>query len=321
MNENLLILGGTGFVGRALCDALVERFGGGGAQIVVPSRRPSTAKHLQPMPTLRLVRADVHDDATLTALLRGRDAVINLVAVLHGDDAAFERSHVDLPRRLARACASTGVRRVLHVSALGVGPAAPSRYLRSKTAGEAVLAESGLACTVLRPSVIFGAHDRFLNLFARLQSIFPVMPLAGADARFQPVWVNDVARALIRCLDDDATVGKTYECAGPDVFTLRALVQAAGRWSGHPRPVVALPPALGRAQALAMEWLPGEPVMSRDNLDSMRVDNVASGRLPGLAALGIAAATVASIAPGYLAPDRGIARFDRWRAGRGGKPA
>jgi uncharacterized protein YbjT (DUF2867 family) len=318
MHDKLLILGGTGFVGRSVCDLLVERSGGGSAEVVVPSRRPERAKHLQLMPTLRLERASVHDEAQLIALLHGCDAVVNLVAILHGSDAAFERAHVKLPQTLARACQAAGVRRVVHVSALGAGPDAPSRYLRSKAAGEAALAAAGLDLTVLRPSVIFGEHDHFLNLFATLQSVFPVMPLAGASARFQPVWVQDVAAACVRCLDDEATIGKTCELAGPQVFTLKELVEAAGRWAGHERPVIALPDALGRIQALAMELLPGEPLMSRDNLASMRVANIAGGQLPGLADLGITAATLASVAPDYLSPGRGVARLDRWRARRAG---
>jgi len=317
MNQ-ILILGGTGFVGRSLCEQLVERLGSGSAQIVVASRQPARAKHLQPLPTVRVVQADVHDEAQLSALVRGCDAVINLVAVLHGSDAAFERAHVELPRKLVRACAAQRVRRVVHVSALGVGDAAPSRYLRSKTAGEAVLTAGGLALTLLRPSVIYGEHDRFLNLFARLQAVFPVMPLAGAQARFQPVWVQDVAAAIVASLDAPESIGQTLECAGPEVFTLKQLVQAAGRWSGHERPVFGLPDALGRLQALALEWLPGEPLMSRDNLDSMRTPNVASGRLPGLQSLGITPATLDSVAPGYLSAGQGLARLDAWRAGRNG---
>jgi NADH dehydrogenase len=317
MNQ-ILILGGTGFVGRSLCEQLVERLGAGSAQIVVPSRQPARAKHLQPLPTVRVVQADVHDEAQLGALVRGCDAVINLVAVLHGSDAAFERAHVELPRKLVRACAAHRVRRVVHVSALGVGDAAPSRYLRSKTAGEAVLVAGGLDLTLLRPSVIYGEHDRFLNLFARLQAVFPVLPLAGAQARFQPVWVQDVAAAIVASLDAPESIGQTLECAGPEVFTLKQLVQAAGRWSGHERPVFGLPDALGRLQALALEWLPGEPLMSRDNLDSMRTPNVASGRLPGLQSLGITPATLDSVAPGYLGAGQGLARLDAWRAGRNG---
>ena len=334
--KRILLLGGTGFVGRSVCDKLVERSGGAGDRIVVPTRNPARAKHLQLLPTVQLERADVHVETQLRQLVEGADAVVNLVAVLHGSDKAFERVHVELPRKLAAACNAAGVRRVVHVSALGVGtpgtdkpqgpgaaqaarPAAatePSHYLRSKAAGEAVLRSAGLDLTVLRPSVIFGEHDRFLNLFATLQAVFPVLPLGGAQARFQPVWVQDVASAIVRCLTDPATIGQTFECAGPEVYTLRQIVQAAGRWSGHPRPVFGLPDALARAQALLLEWLPGEPLMSRDNIDSMRVPNVASGALPGLSALGITAASLESVAPAYLAPGQGIARLDRWRADR-----
>jgi NADH dehydrogenase len=312
--NHILILGGTGFVGRSVCELLVERFGGGSAQIVVPSRLPCRAKHLLPLPTVSVVPADVHDEAQLGALVRGCDAVINLLAILNGSAAAFERAHVELPRRLARTCAAYGVRRVVHVSAIGAGASAPSHYLRSKGAGEALLASSGLDLTVLRPSVIFGEHDRFLNLFAQLQAVLPVVPLAGAQARFQPVWVRDVAAGIVNSLEMPTSVGQVCECVGPQVFTLAQLVRAAGRWSGHERPVFGLPEPLARLQALMMEWLPGAPLMSRDNLDSMRVASVAGGRLPGLKALGVEAATLASIAPGYLGAGQGVARLDRWRA-------
>ena len=332
--SKILLLGGTGFVGRSVCDKLVERSGGAGHPIVVPSRRPARTRHLQLLPTVQLVRADVHDDAQLRQLVRGADAVVNLIAILHGSDKAFERVHVELPLRLAAACQAAGVRRVVHVSALGVGaPVAsggagagadvdpgrgtePSRYLRSKAAGEAVLRGAGLDLTVLRPSVIFGEHDRFLNLFASLQALLPIVPLGGAQARFQPVWVQDVASAIVRCLADPATIGQTFECTGPGVYTLRQIVQAVGHWCGHPRRVIDLPDALARVQARLMEWLPGEPLMSRDNIDSMRVPNVASGTLPGLPALGIVPASMESVAPAYLAPGQGIARLDRWRAER-----
>lgn len=312
----LLVLGGTGFVGQSLCAALVDRSGGGGAAVVVPTRRIAHARPIQMLPTLLPVQADVHDPATLERLLDGCDAVVNLVAILHGSAAEFERVHVELPRRLAAACIARGVRRVVHLSALGVGADAPSLYLRSKTAGEAVLTAAGLDLTVLRPSVIFGAHDRFLNLFAALQRIFPVMPLGGAAARFQPVWVEDVAQAIVRCLADPATIGRTIECAGPTVFTLEELVRLAGRWSGHERPVLALPAALASLQAALLEWLPGAPLMSRDNLASMTLPNVASGTLPGLASLGIAPQTLESIAPTWLEAGHGLERLDRYRARR-----
>ncbi len=324
--NNILVLGGSGFVGRSVCDKLVERSNGAGGRITVPSRKPARAKHIQMLPTVQLVAADVHDPAQLRRLVQGADAVINLVAILHGSEAAFERAHVALPRTLAAACAAAGVRRVIHVSALGVSEPgagagveaspAPSLYLRSKTAGEAVLRAAPLDLTVLRPSVIFGEHDRFLNLFATLQAVFPFMPLAGSQARFQPVWVQDVAQTIVACLDLPSTIGQTYECAGPQVLTLQQIVEAAGRWSGHPRPVFGLPEGLARLQAGMMELLPGEPLMSRDNVASMRVPNVATGRWPGLAALGITPASMEAVVPGYLSANQGVARLDRWRAQR-----
>ena len=317
VTPRILVLGGTGFVGRSLCEMAVQGSANDGAQVVVPSRRPARAKPLQMLPRVRLVQAEVSDPAQLATLLRTADVVINLVAILHGSEAAFARAHVDLPRQLALACTQAGVRRLIHVSALGVRPNATSRYLRSKYEGEQVLRRSGLELTVLRPSVIYGEHDRFLNLFAALQAVFPVIPLACADAQFQPVWVQDVAAALTRCLEDRSTIGRTIECAGPQTFTLKELVQAAGLWSGHPRPVVALPQGLGRLQALAMECLPGAPLMSRDNMDSMATPNIATPGSDGLQSLGISAATLDSVAPGYLGAHRGIARLNRWRARRG----
>lgn len=308
-----LVLGGTGFVGRALLDTLCQPGRTDGRRAVVPTRRPGAGRTLTTLPMVDMVSADIHDDAVLAGLLAGAAGVVNLVAILHGSEAQFERVHVALPRRLAAACRAAGVRRVVHVSALGAAVDAPSRYLRSKGRGEAVLREAGLALTVLRPSVIFGAHDRLLNLFAQLQRLAPVVPLAGADARFQPVWVCDVAQAIARCLAQPQTVGRTYELAGPDTMTLAELVQAAGRHSGHARPIWPLGRGLARLQAGLMEWLPGEPLMTRDNLDSMRVPNVASGALPGLAELGIRPQPLSAVAPTYLAPGP-VARLDGLRA-------
>ena len=317
MIQRLLVLGGTGFVGRTLCELLAER-GGGAGRITVPTRRLEHARRLRTLPTVEVVQADVHDPAALAALVRGHDAAINLVAILHGDEAAFERTHVALPQALAAACRTAGVRRLLHVSAIGATVDAPSRYLRSKGRGEAALLASGLDVTLLQPSVIFGAEDRLLNLFARLQAVLPVMALAEPMAKLQPVWVGDVAAALVACLDRDDTIGRVYECAGPRVMTLAELVRAAGRWSGHARPVWPLPGPLASLQALLFECLPGEPLMSRDNLASLRVPNVTSGRRPTLAALGIVPKALDAVAPGYLAPGAGRGRLDALRrhAGR-----
>ena len=302
--KKILILGGTGFVGSQVCQKLATL----PLRITLPTRRTRNAQHLQMLPTVDVLAADVHDEAALIRLMAGHDAVINLIAILHGTEASFNKVHVELPQKLARACQATGVRRVVHVSALGAALDAPSMYQRSKARGEQVLngtkEAAALDLTLLRPSVIFGAEDKFLNVFAKLQQIFPVIPLAGADTRFQPVWVDDVAQAIVHCLQHPATAGQIFDLCGPDVMTFRQLVEFSGKASGirrgQGRPVFGLPLALGRIQAALMSLAPGEPLMSRDNLDSMAVDNVSDGRLPGFAAMGITPASVQAVAPGYL---------------------
>lgn len=329
--RSLLILGGTGFVGRALIHRLASDPAHAGTRLIVPSRRPAQAKALAMLPGVELVAADVHDPNTLARLLQGCDGVINLVAILHGDEASFEHTHVELPRKLVQAYQarqSAGVRRLIHVSALGVDEAsaelAPSMYLRSKARGEQVLraaARSGqIDLSILRPSVIFGTEDRFVNLFASLQKLAPILPLAGAQARFQPVWVGDVAAALARCLSDPRTMHQTIECAGPEVLSLGDIVRRAGRWSGCERPIWPLPEALALLQARLMALLPGPTLMSPDNVLSMRMPNVANGQQPGLASLGIQATSMEAVMAPHLA-ERGGHRFSahdlrrRW-AGR-----
>jgi len=319
--KNVLVLGGTGFVGAHVCEKLVRE----GWHVTVPTRRRSNASHLLPLPLVTVLELDVHDDASLARAVAGHNAVVNLVAILHGSPQDFKKAHVSLPQKLARACIAGGVTQLVHVSALGAdalqSESAPSNYLRSKGQGEALLmqaamgagadvaAHSGFDLTILRPSVIFGADDKFINLFAKLQKVFPLMPLAGANARFQPVWVEDVAQAVVKSLkpiqiERSVNPPQVFELCGPDVFTLKELVQLAARLSGVRgglgRPVVALPYAVGWLQALLMEMAPGQPLMSRDNLASMKIDNVASGKLPGLAALGIKPAHLKPLAQEYL---------------------
>ena len=298
--KKILVLGGTGFVGRHLCEELVRLQ----HRVTVPTRNVSKAQDVRSLPLLDLVQADVHDEAALARLMPGHDAVVNLVAILHGDSFEFQRVHVELVKKVVRACTDAGVTRLVHVSALGAASDAPSMYQRTKAAGEAVLQGSGLDWTVLRPSVMFGEGDKFLTLFARLQKSLPILPLAGADTLFQPVWVGDVVSAIVQCLQRDDTAKRTYEVCGPERFTLRQLVKLAGSMSGHPRPVVGLPNGLARLQAFLMELAPGQPLMSRDNLDSMKVSNVASGNLPGLDALGISPRALSDIAPTYLGSRR-----------------
>ena len=304
--KNALVLGGTGFVGTHVCEKLIRA----GWSVTVPTRRRNNARDVLHLPALTVREMDVHDAAALARAAEGHDAVVNLVAILHGDQAAFNRVHVELPQKIAAACASAAVGQLVHISALGANTQSPgslpSMYLRSKSLGEAVLLAScsQLALTILRPSVIFGAGDKFLNLFASLQKVFPFMPLAGADARFQPVWVEDVASAVVQSLARLSPGVQTLEACGPEVFTLQQLVELSARLAGvnhgRGRPVMGLPHWAGALQARLMELKPGEPLMSRDNLDSMRVPNVATPGMPGLDALGIRAAALAPIAGDYL---------------------
>jgi uncharacterized protein YbjT (DUF2867 family) len=296
-----LILGASGFLGRALGEILCRPGHDDGPWILAPTRHMAHGlASLGALPRIDVVEANLHDDAMLARLVEGASAVVNLVGILHGSEREFEQVHAELPRRVAAACRQAGVRRIVHVSALGASPEAPSRYLRSKAAGEAALRESGLDVTILRPSVMFGAGDHLLNLFASLQRSAPVVPLAAADARLQPVWVDDVAEAISRCLARPETTGRIYECAGPQEMTLAELVRLAGEYSGHPRPVVPLSPGLSRFQAWLMEWLPGEPLLTRDNLASLEVPSIAHEGMPGLEALGIRPTPLAAVAPGML---------------------
>ena len=315
-HTNILVIGGAGFVGRHIVSRLIDR----GLNVTVPVRRRARAQHLIMLPTIDVVEADIHDDATLERLLDGRDAVINLVGILQGSrgtpyGSEFARAHVELPRRIVRHCAARGVRRYLHMSSLGADSNGPSMYQRSKGDGEAAVRASALDWTIFQPSVIFGPEDRFLNTFAALALVAPVLPIANAGARFQPVYVGDVADAFVNALDNPKTVRQTYELAGPRVYTLRELVKFATRAAGHPRPVIGLPAGLARAQAMMMELAPGEPMMSRDNLDSMERDNIASTQpyIPP-AELGIELHPMEAEAAAYLSGQGLRARLGTFRA-------
>ncbi len=304
----VLVIGGTGFVGRCVVSRLVAA----GHAVHVPTRRLAHARELQVHPTVTILQADVHDISVLNGLVAGCDAVINLVGILHSRTgqpygADFDRAHVQLPRQIAEACCLHQVRHLIHISALGASATGPSGYLRSKAAGEQVIRdafakhpESAQAFTFLRPSVIFGPGDQFMNMFARLARLFPVLPMAGSNARMQPVYVGDVASAVINVLGNPRAAGQTYELAGPRIYTLGELVELAALWSGHPRKVIDLPMSIGRLQAFMFECLPGVPLMSRDNLDSLSVDNVSQS--PISPELGITPTPLESVAPVYLMP-------------------
>jgi uncharacterized protein YbjT (DUF2867 family) len=308
MTERVLVAGGTGFVGSHV----LAKLSAAGHDVIVLTRHRERARDLLLLPTVRVIEADPYAPATLGRYMHHVTAVINLVGMLHehGRDT-FERAHVEYARLLVTACRNAGVARIVHVSALAASPDAASAYLRSKAAGEAVIAESGIAWTIFRPSVIFGRGDTFLNLFARLAAVFPVIPLAAAGARFQPVFVGDVAACLSRALVDDQTIGHRYALCGPKAYTLAELVRYVAETSGHPRPVVPLGPAMSNLQARVMEWLPG-PLLTRDNLASMQHDSVCEGPFPP--EFGITPAALEAIAPEYLAPLALRSRFDTFRA-------
>jgi uncharacterized protein YbjT (DUF2867 family) len=307
-DETVLVLGGSGFVGRHVVNELVRE----GKRVVVPTRRRENARHLILLPTVDVINGDVHDPATLARLVAGASAVVNLVGILNESRRnTFARVHVELVRKIIAACHASGVRRLIHMSAQNADPAGPSVYLRSKGEAEAAIADSGLDWTIFRPSVIFGREDRFLNLFATLERHLPVMAIAAAQTRFAPVYVGDVAHCFAHTLAEDATIGERYPLCGPDVYTLRELVAFVGKLTEHERPIVSLPPALGRLQARILELLPGTP-MSRDNLSSMERDSVCDGPFP--AVFGIVPAALAAVAPTYLGPAAEKSRYDAYRS-------
>ena len=309
--QRVVILGGSGFVGRHLA----ARLSAAGIEVVVPTRRREQAKHLILLPTVTVVEADIHDKAALARLLAGATAVVNLVGVLHeAGRNTFARAHVDLARTLVVACQESGVRRLVQLSALNADPAGASRYLRSKGEAEAIVRASPLAWTIFRPSVIFGPEDSFLNLFARIAKLFPVIALAAPNARFAPIYVGDVARCIAHALADSKVHGDSHNLCGPSVYTLRELVRYVGEVSGAVRPIIPLGPRLSRLQAAMLEMLPG-PLMSRDNLDSMAKDSVCGGPFPP--DFGFSPVALEAIAPEYLAPAAMHSRYDSFRAESG----
>jgi NADH dehydrogenase len=282
-HQNVVVFGGAGFIGHHL----VAHLAADGRRVTLVTRRRENAQQLILLPTVDVVEGDLMDDAFLARVMARQDALINLIGILHGDAGSpygsrFKRAHVEIPERLARAAKNAHVLRFLQMSGLGAGPDAPSMALRSKYDGEKAVGAAGLDFTIFRPSVVFGPGDSFLTLFAGLQRYFPVLALGRPGARFEPVYVGDVVHAMFHALDAEASFGQIYELVGPRIYTLKEIVQLAGSASGHARPIIGLPDSLAYLQAGLLEMLPGGPLMSRDNLDAMKVDNIASGSEPGL---------------------------------------
>lgn len=317
--KKVLLLGGSGFIGTYIANRLSQR----GIELTIPTRRRERNKALIIQPGVEMPEADINCEKTLTELMRGHDAVINLVGVLHSRDVVlpysrdFAEAHVELPKKIVAACKATGVRRLVHMSALNADPKGPSEYLRSKGDGEAVVlaAQGELDVTVFRPSVIFGLGDSFLSMFANILKKVPFFPLGFGHARFQPVWAADVADAFVDALADVNTYGQAYELAGPKVYTLRELVDYAKELTGSSATVVPLSEGWAYLQAGLM-WLAPSPMLSPDNLRSMEKDSVCEGA--SKAPANWQPTALEAIAPTYIALNTPKGKLDsfRYRAGR-----
>jgi uncharacterized protein YbjT (DUF2867 family) len=313
--RSVCVIGGSGFLGSLVVRRLAQM----GVEVRVPTRHRDRAKHLIVLPTVEVVNADVHDAKTLEALLSDVDALINLVGILHERrKGEFARIHVDLPRKIVAASRQQGIKRLIHVSALKAAENGASAYLRSKAAGEQEIREAhqaGIPTTIFRPSVIFGREDRFLNLFAGLLRVFPLMPLACPLARLQPIWVEDVAHAIVASLELTESFDTSFDLCGPRIYTLRELVEYVGAVIGKDPRIIPLNRPMSYLQAWTMEMLPGR-LMTRDNYRSLLVDNTCERDFPSI--FGRQPTTMESVVPQYLAERTSRARY-RWFRNRAGR--
>lgn len=303
------VFGGSGFVGRYTVGELARR----GYRVRVAVRRPDRALFLKPLGDvgqITPVTANIRDDASVADALAGADVAINLVGVLYEAGAQrFQAVHDEGAGRIARAAAAAGVERLVHLSAIGAAPEAEAEYARSKAAGEAAMRDAFPGAAIVRPSIVFGVEDDFLNRFAWIARLAPALPLIGGGAtRFQPVYVGDVADGIARILDDAGTAGTTYEFGGPEILSFRELMQYLLAQIGRRRLLLPVPGALAMLPARIMELSPLPPLLTRDQIRMLAVDNVAGPDAPGLAALGIAATPLDAVAPGYLARYRRAGR-------------
>ncbi|MDX1915817.1 MAG: complex I NDUFA9 subunit family protein [Methylophilus sp.] len=312
--KKITVLGGSGFVGTSL----VTRLDAVGYQVTVLTRKRELAKHLILLPKVHVIECDLSQQQKLKGLLAGSDIVINLVGILHeSGNATFEKMHHQLPRRLAQLCEELNIPRLIHMSALQASKTAPSKYLRSKAMGEEAVFEYSkkLNITIFRPSIIFGRSDNFFNLFAKLIKVLPVLFLAKPNAKFQPIWVENVVSCIVNALESSATFGKVYELGGPQVYTLQELVTKVMTVLNKQRPIIGLNDKLSYLQGWLMEFSP-IPLMSRDNIRSMQVDNVTGQN--NAHALGVSLMPLEAIVPEYLtnATPRGAYLDYRCAAGR-----
>ena len=308
------VLGGTGFVGRSLAARLVSA----GYNVRVPTRHEARHRELLVLPGVELIEADVHDERILNQLFSGVHAAINLVGILNEKGrkgTGFHRAHVALVEKVAAACQQQAVAKLLHMSALKANAErGPSHYLRTKGAAEHFLKEfpgRTFHFTIFQPSVIFGPGDSFVNRFAGLLRLLPLFPLAKPDARFAPVYVEDVAEAFVRALRTEQAIDQTYQLCGPESYSLQEIVELVAQTLAIRRIVVGLPDALSRVQAGLMDYLPGKP-FSVDNYRSLTVASTCTE--DGLGALGITATSMTGVLPQYLGDqDRRQRLFSRFR--------
>ncbi len=309
--QGVCILGGTGFVGRHLIYRLAER----GYRVRVLTRRRECHRDLLVLPSLELIEADIHDPQVLAQHFAGCEAVINLVGILNEkghNGHGFYRVHVELTHKIADACHKQNIKRLLHMSALNADARQGlSFYLRSKGQGEDFLHNAqNLHVTSFRPSVIFGPEDSFFNRFAKLLKIAPwLFPLACPNARFAPVYVDDVAQAFAHALQDRHSFGRRYDLCGPHTYTLKQLVEYTASVIGVRRRVIGLSDFLSRWQARIFEYLPGKP-FSWDNYQSLKIDSVCGGDLP----FGIQPTPLEAVVPGHLTHHTSKSRYAAYRS-------
>ncbi|BBK45010.1 3-beta-hydroxy-Delta(5)-steroid dehydrogenase [Allostella vacuolata] len=299
------VFGASGFIGRYV----VRRLAADGVQVVAAVRHPDAALFLKPMGNVGQVtpvRAPVTDEAAVAAAVAGSDVVVNLVGILyeHGRQS-FDAVHRGGAERIARLAKAAGVRRFVHVSAIGADPASPSDYGRTKGQAEEAVRAAFPEATILRPSIVFGPEDDFFNRFAAMAKLLPALPLiGGGQTKFQPVYVGDVAEAVAHALADPATAGRTYELGGPTVYSFADLMRLMLRQIGRRRCLVPVPFGLARAKAWFLEKLPVPP-LTRDQVRMLERDNVV-GDGPGLEELGVQPTSAEVVLPTYL---------DRYRKG------
>lgn len=305
------VFGGSGFIGRYVVKRLAEA----GARVRVAVRDVEGAKFLKPMGAVGQIApfaVNVGDAATVETAVSDADLVVSSVGVLYESGAqTFERAHVDGPAAIAAAAAKHGVEKLVHISAIGADPASDSDYARSKAEGEAAVRDAYPSATILRPSVVFGPEDDFINRFAAMARLAPALPLVdGGGTKFQPVYVGDVADAVMAALSDDEASGRLYELGGPRVMTFREVLEFIMAETGRRRLLLPAPSFAIKPLAGLMELLPAPP-LTRDQLKLLAVDNVVDPDAPGLSDLGVEPTALAAVAPTYLVRYRDGGQFAR----------